>query len=273
MMPHGLGEGLAVALLAGVLAAATARPRRLPEVAVAVPAAVLLVVIGALPASSAAAELRDLGPTVGFLLAVLVLGHLCDAEGVFQYAGRVAARACRGQPVRLLALVVVLAAVVTAVLSLDATVVLLTPVVFATASAVRVRARPHVYACTHLANAGSLLLPVSNLTNLLAFGASGVSFVHFGVLMVLPWCVVVAVECAGLRLFFARGSAYAGRPGGRTGGGGAARRTGVRAVCRGRDVGRVCRVVGARAESGLGRRRRRGRAGRPPDGPPPDVGA
>ena len=62
----------------------------------------------------------------------------------------------------------VAASLVTAVFSLDATVVLLTPVVFATAARLGVRARPHMYACTHLSNTGSLLLPVSNLTNLLA---------------------------------------------------------------------------------------------------------
>lgn len=50
----------------------------------------------------------------------------------------------------------------TAVLSLDATVVLLRPVVFATAARVGVRPRPHVYACTHWANLASLVLPVSN---------------------------------------------------------------------------------------------------------------
>ena len=59
--------------------------------------------------------------------------------------------------------VFVVASLVTAVLSLDATVVLLTPVVFATADRLGVRAKPHVYACTHLANTASLLLPVSNL--------------------------------------------------------------------------------------------------------------
>jgi di/tricarboxylate transporter len=64
-----------------------------------------------------------------------------------------------------------LTAVTTAALSLDATVVLLTPVVFATAARLDMRARPYVYACTHLANSASLLLPVSNLTNLLAFAA------------------------------------------------------------------------------------------------------
>ena len=90
----------------------------------------------------------------------------------------------------------------TVVLTLDATVVLLTPVVLATAGRMRARPRPYAYACTRLANSGSLLLPVSNLTNLLAFGASGLSFGRFAGLMLLPWLVVCAAEWAGLRLFF-----------------------------------------------------------------------
>ena len=68
------------------------------------------------------------------------------------------------------------AAAVTAVLGLDATVVLLTPAAFAAAAKARLNARPHVYACAHLANSASLLLPISNLTNLLAFRASELSF-------------------------------------------------------------------------------------------------
>src|SRR5262249_58837906 len=54
--------------------------------------------------------------------------------------------------------------------------------------------RPHVYACSHLANSASLLLPVSNLTNLLAFHASGLSFARFGGLMVAPWGLALIIE-------------------------------------------------------------------------------
>lgn len=79
----------------------------------------------------------------------------------------------------------------TAVLSLDATVVLLTPVVFA---ALQLGPKPHVYACLHLANSASLLLPVSNLTNLLAF--------RFGAAMALPWLAAIGVESVVLRGFF-----------------------------------------------------------------------
>ena len=113
--------------------------------------------------------MTQLWPVVAFLAILLVLAHLCAEEGLFAAAGDAMGRASRGSPRRLLVGVFVVASVITAVLSLDATVVLLTPVVFATAYRIGVRAKPHVYACTHLANSASLLLPVSNLTNLLAF--------------------------------------------------------------------------------------------------------
>ena len=109
----------------------------------------------------------------------------------------------RGRPVSLLALVFLVGSITTAVLSLDATIVLLTPVVFVTAAQLRLRSRPHVYACTHLANSASLLLPVSNLTNLLAFRASGLTFGRFAALMALPWLVAIGVEWLVLRRFFA----------------------------------------------------------------------
>jgi arsenical pump membrane protein len=67
----------------------------------------------------------------------------------------------------------------------------------------RTSPRPHVYACSHLANTASLLLPVSNLTNLLAFHASDVAFTRFAALMVLPTVAAVGVEWAVLTRFFA----------------------------------------------------------------------
>jgi len=78
----------------------------------------------------------------------------------------------------------------------------LTPVVLVTAARMRVPARPHAYAAGHLANSASLLLPVSNLTNLLAFAATGLTFVHFTGLMLLPELVAVGIEWAVLRRLF-----------------------------------------------------------------------
>jgi arsenical pump membrane protein len=190
-------------LLLGLLAFAVARPWDLPEAAAGVPAAVVVVATGLISVPDALDEVSQLGPVVAFLAVILVLAKLCADEGLFRAAGGWMARGCRGGPYRLLVYVFGVGAVVTAVLSLDATVVLLTPVVFATAAQVGARPRPHVYACTHLANSGSLLLPVSNLTNLLAFAATGLSFARFTALMALPWVVAVAGEYLVFRWFFA----------------------------------------------------------------------
>ncbi|GGI97167.1 arsenic transporter [Streptomyces brasiliensis] len=187
-----------------MLAWAVARPRGLPEAALAVPAAGLAIGTGAITLDHARAEAERLGPVVGFLAAVLVLAHFCDVEGLFRACGAWMARWAAGRPVPLLTAVFALASVITAVLSLDATVVLLTPVVFATAARTGVRPKPHVYACTHLSNTASLLLPVSNLTNLLAFMASGLTFSRFAVLMALPWLAAIGAEYVVFRRFFVR---------------------------------------------------------------------
>ena len=153
--------------------------------------------------SAATAELREVGPTIGFLAAILVFGHLCAEAGVFDYLGALVARSGRHDLHRLLLVVIAMAAGVTAVLTLDATVVLLTPVVVATAAQLDAAPRPFAYACQRIANSGSLLLPVSNLTNLLAFSASGLSFGRFAALAALPWAVACAGEWVVLRRFFA----------------------------------------------------------------------
>ncbi|WP_433061985.1 SLC13 family permease [Dactylosporangium sp. CS-033363] len=203
---------VAVVLLIAVLGFAVARPFGLPEAVAAVPAALLAVLFGLVSWGDAWGEVRELGPTVGFLAAVLLLSYLAELHGVFAYIGDLAAQHSQGRPKRLLGAVFAAAALVTAVLSLDATVVLLTPVVFAAALRIRARPEPHVYACTHLANSASLLLPVSNLTNLLAFAASGLGFAAFAGLMAAPWLAVVGVEYLVLRRFFAADLAVASPP-------------------------------------------------------------
>ncbi|HJS97023.1 MAG TPA: SLC13 family permease, partial [Solirubrobacteraceae bacterium] len=193
-----------------------ARWRWAPDWAVAAAGAVLLVAVGVLSTSGARSALKELGPTVGFLAALLLLADGCRRAGMFDALGALMARGSRGRPGRLLAMVFVVAAGTTAVLSLDATVVLLTPIVFATAARLHTNPRPHVYACSHLANNASLLLPVSNLTNLLAFRATGLAFTRFAALMVLPWLAALLIEWLVLRASFAgelrRPAARASRP-------------------------------------------------------------
>jgi len=194
---------VALTLLLLTLVVAIRRPRGLPEAVVAVPAALLCVLAGASSWAQARHQVHALAPTLAFLAAVLVLARLCAQEGLFDWAGRVLATSARGSGVRLLVWVLGVGAAITTVLSLDATVVLFTPVVAAAAASAHLSARPHLHATAHVANSASLLLPVSNLTNLLVFHAAGLSVARFAALMLLPTLVVLAVEYLGARACFA----------------------------------------------------------------------
>jgi len=194
---------LSLLSLAAILAFAVARPRGWPEAFAAVPAVILLIAVGAISLHEASGEAAQLSGVVAFLGAVLVLAKMCDDEGLFEAAGAAMARASSGSG-SLLRQVFAIAAIITAVLSLDATVVLLTPVVLTTVRRLRAPVRPHAYATAHLANAASLLLPVSNLTNLLAFHAANVSFIKFTAVMTLPLLAAIGNVYLVFRVFFRR---------------------------------------------------------------------
>ena len=168
---------------------------------------VLVVVTRLLPLDAAGDVVVRVAPVLAFLVAITVVAELADDAGVFDVAAREAAHLGRGRVWRLWLLVVLLATACTAVLSLDTTAVLLTPVVLAMARQLDIRAGLLAMTTVWLANTASLLLPVSNLTNLLALhqlGALGVDLRGFVTLTWAPWLAAVAVTVAVLAVTFRR---------------------------------------------------------------------
>ena len=161
----------------------------------------LTLLTGLLPLSGAVDVTDRVAPVLLFLVAVTVLAELADAAQVFDVAAVRAARLARGRTPALFALVVVLGTVTTIVLSLDTTAVLFTPVVLALAARLRLSPLPFAMAAVWLANTASLLLPVSNLTNLLAVGRLGLPVTAYARMMALPSLTAVAVTVTVLAIW------------------------------------------------------------------------
>ncbi|KQX64558.1 SLC13 family permease [Angustibacter sp. Root456] len=144
-------------------------------------------------------------PVLAFLVAITVVAELSEAAGVFEVAAARAARVARGRVWLLWALVVALSTAATVVLSLDTTAVLLTPVVLTLARRLGVSTAAFAMTTVWLANTASLLLPVSNLTNLLSLHRMhdlGVDVGGFVRLTWLPALAAVVVTVGVLAVMF-----------------------------------------------------------------------
>lgn len=128
----------------------------------------LFVATGLLPARPAGEAMTRVGPLLVFLATVIVLAELTGRAQVFDAIASWVARTGKGSYPLLFGLCVLFASVTTITLNLDTTAVLLTPVMLALATRVGIAAVPLAMTTVWLANTASLLLPVSNLTNLLA---------------------------------------------------------------------------------------------------------
>ncbi len=141
---------------------------------------------------------------------LLLVGLVADQDGLFAAAGRRLSDAAPNG-VALFAGAGLLVAGVTALLNLDTSVVFLTPVLVYAARSRGQSETALLIGCLLLSNAGSLLLPGSNLTNLIVLGHLHLSGGQFLAHMALPW--LGAVVLTGLVIALAERRALGTRPG------------------------------------------------------------
>src|SRR6195952_1307723 len=155
----------ACATLGGII-----RPLRVPEYVWAMLGALMLIAFGLLPwrdALGAAARGTDV---YLFLIGMMLLAEVARQEGLFDWLASLAVRYARTSAKRLFLIIYVVGSIVTVFPSNDATAVVLTPRVYAAATAARVQPLPYLYICAFIANAASFVLPISNPANLVIFG-------------------------------------------------------------------------------------------------------
>jgi arsenical pump membrane protein len=160
--------------------------------------AALVAVLGD-PAAARAAALQVWSPFV-LVAGLLLVGLVADGDGLFAAGGHALARLAPNGTA-LFAGMSLLVVVVTTVLNLDTSVTFLTPVLVSAARSRGEGEAALLIGCLALSNAGSLLLPGSNLTNLIVSGhlhRSGGSFLAHMLVPGLGATLVTAVVIGAL---------------------------------------------------------------------------
>jgi len=142
-------------------------------------------------------------PPFVLVAGLLLIGVVANGDGIFASAAALLARIPGGGlPLYLAAMLLV--AIVTVVLNLDTSVAFLTPVLVLVARRRGVGESRFLYGSVFMANAASLLLPGSNLTNLLVLADEHVSGSRFLARMWAPWTAAVFVTVVVVALAFPR---------------------------------------------------------------------
>ncbi|HEY9499356.1 MAG TPA: SLC13 family permease [Terrimesophilobacter sp.] len=162
-------------------------------------AGLVAVLFGVLPASDAATLAARVAPILVFVVAMTLVTELAAEADLFGYLAERAARWAGGRAWVLWLLTLILSVLSTVFLSLDTTAVLLTPVIVLLARHAGLPPLPFALLTVWMANTASLLLPVSNLTNLLAEQVlPGYTPLAFAALMAAPALVAILIPAAVL---------------------------------------------------------------------------
>lgn len=169
--------------IAGVIV----RPFNWSEAIWAVSGAILLVVAGLITPSAGFAGVSKGLDVYLFLTGMMLLAETAREEKLFDWLAAHATKMAKGSATRLFLLIYLVGVVVTALLSNDATAVVLTPAVAAAVkTADAKKPLPFLFICAFIANAASFVLPISNPANLVIYGAHMPSLMQWLPQYILP---------------------------------------------------------------------------------------
>jgi arsenical pump membrane protein len=146
-----------------------------------------------------------------FFVGLTGTAAVAERSGLFQALAGQAVLRSNGRPRRLLVAIVVVGAVVTALLSNDAAALVLTPVVFVIVSRLGLAPLPFVLACTYVADAASIALPVSNPVNIIVSDRLGIDAASL-VPVLLPAALASVLALIGCLLVVYRRALPASAP-------------------------------------------------------------
>jgi Na+/H+ antiporter NhaD/arsenite permease-like protein len=168
--------------------------------AVAFLAAAVLIALGIVDQDEAATEFIDWN-TIGLLAGMMIIVAILNKTGVFEYLAIKSAQWGQARPGRILILLAVVTAVLSAFLDNVTTVILLVPVTFMIADTVGVSAVPFLLTQVMASNVGGAATLIGDPPNILIGSAADLTFLDF-VYNLAP-VVVLALPLVLAYLYFA----------------------------------------------------------------------
>jgi len=193
---------LAISIFALTLVLVMTRPKPFNETAAASLGALFMVLGGVVTPPQILSVLQVNLNVLLFFLGLMVVSAVAEKAGFFRWSALGAVKAAKGSGTRLLLFIIGLGVVITAFFSNDATALVLTPIVYVLVTKLRLNPLPYVFACAFIANAASVILPVSNPVNLLAVDRFGLTLPEYLKFLLVPALLAVLVNVVFLLIFF-----------------------------------------------------------------------
>jgi Na+/H+ antiporter NhaD/arsenite permease-like protein len=166
---------------------------RVDRTGIAMIAAVVLVVAGALPGAEVAGAIHF--PTLLLLAGLMILSARVGAAGFYDAAAAWIARQA-GQPLRLLALTIAIGGVLSALLVNDIVVFAMTPLLCAGLAARQLDARPFLFGLAAASNAGSAATLIGNPQNIMIGQVGDLGFWSYSAAAIVPSILGLVISFA-----------------------------------------------------------------------------
>lgn len=183
------------------------RPRNIDTGVAALIGAVLALLLGVITLADVTTVAGIVWDATFALIAIVIISSLLEGAGFFHWAALHIARLAGGDGRSIFVAVVVLGACVSTLFTNDATVLILTPILYEMLNALGFGKRamlPYLMAAGFVADAMSIPLAVSNLTNMIVARYFHFPFARFALLMALPSVITLAATLLVLSWYFRR---------------------------------------------------------------------
>ena len=195
----GMGDAVLAGVLLATLGGLYLRPFGARDWQVAATGGMGAWLLSPLGLRDGVATIADSWNILAFFLGLMLIAAAADASGLYARAAVI----LRGGRLGMVPAVLLIGTGITAILSNDATPLILTPAIFAAARMSRADPMPAALAATFTADGASLLLPVSNPVNLLFYDRLDMGFGRYAA-EILPAAVVGMLVLGAIVIWRAR---------------------------------------------------------------------